>query len=139
MNLTLSRIGANDHGVFSVLEDEDGQTLSCCLEHAFAAGSDGFIPKVPRGTYTCVRGVHKLSDLIPFTTFEITGVPNFMGSPVTGILFHVGNYNGDSEGCVLVGHAFQGNPMGSLLNSREAFGQLMSKLDGLDEFQLTVA
>jgi hypothetical protein len=68
-------------------------------------------------------------------TFEVEDVPDFMGQPVDGILIHIGNYNQDSIGCILLGEAQTDN---MITNSKEAFTQFMSTLEGIDSFQLIV-
>jgi hypothetical protein len=70
-----------------------------------------------------------------FITFEIMGVPNFNGVPVTGVLFHWGNYDKDSEGCVLMGSSETPTMIG---NSRTTWAAFMDSLNGVDSFQLEV-
>jgi hypothetical protein len=70
-----------------------------------------------------------------FITFEIKGVPNFNGIPVTGVLFHWGNYDKDSEGCVLMGSS---ETPTMITNSRQTWADFMKDLDGIDSFTLTV-
>lgn len=136
MNLTLKREDFSPDGIFGYLRDTDGNVVFATLEHAFMPSPNAFRPKVPAGTYTCRRGLHRLHGMTEdFETFEITGVPDFLGKPVTGILFHVGNFNTDSEGCVLVGHARAGKV---ILSSRVAFADFMALQNGLDSFSLTV-
>jgi hypothetical protein len=71
----------------------------------------------------------------PFTTFEITGVPGH-----SNILFHIGNYNKDSEGCVLLGRgiteAQSGDQMITMSNT--TFKYFMDNQAGVDTFILTV-
>lgn len=104
------------------------------LQHAYLDESreeNIYQPKVPRGMYPCVRGEHLLhGSSEPFETFEITGVKDH-----TGILFHPGNTERDSEGCVLLGMSRVGD---SILDSKIAFRQFMSQLEGLNNFQLVV-
>ena len=102
------------------------------LEHAFInPKADGFRPILQSGVYPCVRGMHQLKRMsVPFETFEITNVPGH-----TGILFHVGNFNGDSEGCVLLGNSSNTN---QLFNSADAFTAFMKSLKGINSFNLRV-
>lgn len=125
MNLVLTRKIFNLYGIFGQLHTESGDLICYTLEHSYSNQ-----PKLPPGTYTCVRGTHQLSGLNPFETFEITGV-----SGHTGILFHQGNWNRDSEGCVLVG-----SEIGAIciLESRVAFQKLMALQTGIDQFILNV-
>src|SRR5271169_2411605 len=96
MNLT--RNDANVNGIFGTLTDDSGNTYAT-LEHAYEQPDGSYAPKTPPGTYTCQKGMHTLEHHpAPFQAFEITNVPNH-----TDILIHIGNYNADSEGCVLIG------------------------------------
>lgn len=135
MKLVLRRKEYGSHGVFGVLEDEDGNQLFHTLERAYRripeAGS-GWRPKVPAGLYKCVRGKHCLRAGLPFDTFEVTGVPGR-----TGILFHVGNYASDSEGCILLGRG-RSPTVAMITRSKEAFQAFMQRLGSLPEFTLEV-
>jgi hypothetical protein len=128
-------------GVFGSLTSDDGAFFCRTLEHAFeglntipfdSSGSmPAYQPKVPPGLYKCVRGVHQLSHGGPFETFEVTGVVGH-----SGILFHPGNVNADSEGCILLGLGQEGDQM--ITDSRLAFEAFMAFVAGLDEFSLVV-
>lgn len=126
--MNLIRTRSNRYGIFGELHDDAG-TIYETLEHAYCT-EWGWLPKLPLGTYTCQRGLHCLHNGIPFETFEITGVPNH-----SGILFHVGNYNDDSDGCILIGLGAAGN---TLVHSKAAFDQWMKTLEGINEFTLEV-
>lgn len=131
MNLILTRNKYVLYGIFGILTDLSGNQISVTLEHAYAAGDGTFIPKLPPGEYTCVRGQHRLEGMNnPFETFEITEVPGH-----TNILFHRGNYNLDSSGCVLVGSNIG---VGCILESALAFDHFLSVQSGCDSFQLVV-
>ena len=111
--------------------DGDPGRFCVTLEHSYDCK-----PKLPTGIYTCVRGTHKLHNGIPFETFEITGVAGH-----SGILFHAGNYNRDSEGCVLIGKDIAVDPNTGeemIIGSRAEFKEFMARLDGVDSFQLEV-
>lgn len=130
MNLCLHRTELGPEGIFGVLTFESGAHIAYTLEHAYAVGSD-WLPKIPNGEFTCVRGNHRLAGLAdPFETFEVTGVPGHFG-----ILFHIGNYNKNSEGCVLLGTEILGY---RLVSSLEAFNNFMKCLSGINSFQLAV-
>lgn len=131
MNLKLIRKSAKSEGIFSELRTEDEKLVAYSLEHAFAQeDGDGYKPKVPPGVYRCIRGTHRLHDLKPFDTFEVMKVPG-----ATGILFHVGNYNKDSEGCILLG---QGATETALVYSQRAFENFMELQARTTEFFLEV-
>lgn len=137
MNLTLVRTVNNEDGILGNLEDEAGNSIAVTLEHAYDLGTgDGsYSPKLPDGVYLCVRGQHQLHGMSsPFSTFEVTKVPGH-----TGILFHVGNYNRDSDGCILLGESIEvdhGNHM--ITDSRDAFAKFLALQEGIDQFTLTV-
>lgn len=138
MILSLSRFQKQREGIASLLEDASGKTVSVTLEHAYPDGSGGWEPKIPNGTFTCVRGKHRL-DSMPvgefFETFMITGVPGH-----TNLLFHWGNWEKDSDGCVLTGAALTESPGGLMVtNSKATFKKIMGLLEGVDQFTLTVS
>jgi hypothetical protein len=131
MNLTLKRNAFKSAGIFGTLTDESGTQVAVTLEHAYEQTDGTYAPKLPRGVYTCQRGEHQLLGMsVPFTTFEITNVPGH-----TNILLHKGNFNRDSEGCVLVGTEANDT---MILNSGVAFDKLMALQAGIYNFQLTV-
>jgi Family of unknown function (DUF5675) len=83
--------------------------------------------------YTCQRGIHQLGhpgSLVSIETFEVMNVPGH-----TGILFHTGNTDEDSEGCILLGDKVQNF---ELLDSRNTFQEFMKLMEGKDTFQLGV-
>lgn len=129
--------GIRPDGVFSTLFCDNA--LFCqTLEHAFEDADGNYYPKVKRGaTYKCKRGRHRLDHYNkgePFWTFEITGVVGH-----SGILFHPGNFNRNSDGCVLTGEKLHTESNEWWIdNSGLAFGQLMAQLDNVDEFDLEV-
>lgn len=130
MNLILIRNKFMLYGIMGELTDVAGGIICVTLEHAYAQADNSYLPKLPCGDYNCYRGEHRLHNLIPFTTFEITGVPE-----CTRILFHKGNTNKDSEGCVLLGTTK--DALG-IADSHDAFDKFMSLQSGVDHFVLTV-
>lgn len=136
MNLILKRLEYRADGIFSEVLDSGMSRFCVALEHAYAINGHGFSPKIPNGSYLCVRGIHQLEHGRPFETFEVTGV---LGH--TGILWHVGNFNGDSDGCILIGRDLvtgseDGIQMVSM--SRDTFEAFMQMQVGLQSFQLIV-
>lgn len=127
--MILERVKFTPDGIFSSLS-KDGENIAFTLEHAYPGTDDTWIAKIPNGTYTCIRGMHHLLHGAPFETFEITGV-----SGHSGLLFHKGNFDSDSEGCVLLGEEIVGNMVS---NSAVSFENFMSVLTGIDSFPLTV-
>jgi hypothetical protein len=130
VDLILQRVAYRDDGILSTCADASGTQVMVTLEHAF-----DLVPKIPSGTYICVRGPHRLNGMTQsFVTFEVSGVAGH-----TGLLFHWGNWNRDSDGCILTGEAFANSANGEMVtNSRESFVRFMALHDGVDTFQLEV-
>ncbi len=144
MKLKLNRVSSDVDGVFGILTDEKHNKIAVTLEHAFDAGhgNGSYTAKVAPGTYVCKR--HPPARL-PYETFMLEHVPKFNGKDVTGILFHIGNYNSDSDGCILVGRniiptltdsSTSGDQM--ITSSKNTFLKLMDILKGLDSFTLEI-
>lgn len=133
MDLTLIRKEKIKDGIFGVIPELELVTL----EHAYLIqGTIGiYEPKIPQGTYVCEKGIHKLAHMNhPFETYEIISVPDH-----THILFHIGNYNADSEGCILVGTAIQPNLFPTrIMGSRIGFDLFLKAQEGVDSFKLIV-
>ena len=134
MTLVLTRNKFQEDGIFSTLTDEHGTVIARTLEHSYNNK-----PKMSSGSYGCKRGAHRLHNMThDFETFEIEGVKGH-----DNILFHVGNYNADSEGCVLLGEKVvkacnQANSTMMVTNSKATFAKFMALLDGVDSFTLIV-
>jgi len=142
MNLTTTRKMKRIDGIFSdITRNDTGLHFMCGLEHAFVAENGSYQPILRPGTYTCKRGTHQLANGVPFETFEILGVTGH-----SGVLFHAGNFNEDSEGCTCCGTGFavgadphqNGAQVEMVINSRVAFESFMQLQQGLDTFNLTV-
>jgi Family of unknown function (DUF5675) len=125
MIFTLTRDSFTPDGIFGTLVDSNNKLSLSTLEHSYDNK-----PKLYDGTFNCVKGIHRLHDNIPFEAYEVTGVQGH-----TGILLHVGNYNADSDGCVLVGIDRDGN---MIRHSMIAFSKLMGFLNGEQTFTLIV-
>lgn len=133
MNLKLTRVRCVLYGIFGQLSRESGEAVCQTLEHSYVSGEPTrpvYTPKIPVGMYQCIRGKHTPEGHPPLETFEITNVPGH-----TRILFHRGNVNDDSKGCVLLGTAANSS---FLFNSEIAFGDFMGLQEGCDEFTLVV-
>lgn len=131
IELSLVRIQFREDGIFGSLKYPSGDELAVTLEHAYLDGGD-YWPKLPDGKYLCRR---RFSPKFKIELFEILDVPQH-----DFIEIHIGNYNKDSDGCVLVGRNII--PVGNvqaISASRMAFEDLMEYLDGVTEFSLTVS
>lgn len=136
MILYLRRHSFFNYGIFGELVDGEGDRWFVTLEHAYPTDNTGeFKPKLPAGQYECVRGEHHLDHVGALITYEVKNVPGH-----TGVLFHMGNYNKDSDGCILLGTGY-GNCLNGdkmLVNSIVAFNQFMKYCEDLPDFILTV-
>jgi hypothetical protein len=131
LTYSLTRVHFRPDGIFSVLKDQNGNVIAHTLEHSYDN-----LPKIPNGTFVCVRGPHRLHNMTEdFTTFEVTGVAGHKD-----LLFHWGNWNRDSEGCILLGQSeelYQGVEM--VTTSKPTFAKFMSGLEGVNTFLLVVS
>ena len=85
---------------------------------------------IPAGEYYCERvNSPRFGD-----TFEVMNVPNR-----SHILFHKGNLDDDSRGCILVGESFGmlGNDSG-ILDSKHGYNEFMNLMSDTDEFRLII-
>ena len=130
----LVRFGSGDFGTmgrleqFSMLEEQNlknAPNISC----------------IPVGDYFVRRIISPHFG----ETFEVCGVKGR-----THILFHSGNTEEDTEGCILVGNRFgvlsvvdedtkKTTSKIAVLNSRAAFSQFMDYFEGVDEWLLGVS
>lgn len=145
MNLILQRASKEPDGIFGTLASEDSGFNCVTLEHAYDAGSgDGsYTAKLAAGSYTCLRGLHILEGMTKqFETFQVLGVPIFQGKPVTNILLHVGNFQEDSHGCILLGRRIAPRDLpetGNMItSSKNTFLAFMDLQKDVASFILTV-
>lgn len=126
--LIIRRIETDIHGTFGVILYEH-IPFALSLERQWLDNQRS-ISCIPAGTYTCSRvDSPKFGD-----TFEITNVPNR-----SHILFHKGNIDDDSHGCVIVGEQFgvlQGSP--AVLASSAGYKELHKILKDDDVFRVVI-
>lgn len=129
MKIRLVRKDFRNFGIFGELIADS--FILKTLEHAYLNEKGFYVPKVPAGAYLCRRGPHRLHGMKEtFETFMLMDVPN-----ADGILFHWGNYNSDSEGCILLGLTRDEH---MVTQSRKAFSKFMELMEGCEEFNLIV-
>lgn len=124
-NFKLIRVAVGPGGAFGVLL-HNGIPFAVTLERVFEEKGQAS-PIIPPGTYTCRR-----------TTFLRGGYPTYEIGGILGhsrLLFHVGNRETDSEGCVLVADSFQ---EGWVSGSRVGFAKFMDRAAGRAEFALEI-
>lgn len=146
MDLLLSRKSYRSDGIFGELTGNGGSFFCVTLEHSYPepAHEDGsssgkFLTKIKAGKYSCKR-YH--SPKHGYDVFLLTGDLDGDGFTADGRFFeiHIGNYNDESEGCILVGEQVGSRyPSGKMIcGSRKAFEKLMAAQEGIDFFTLTV-
>lgn len=119
-----------EDGIFGELEIKENVKLAT-LERAYPSEHGLWLAKIPEGVYKCIRGYHRLHGMdFDFVTFEITNVPGH-----SSCLFHWGNKEIDSDGCILLGTYRNGN---LIFKSKIAFETFMTELVGINESELTI-
>ena len=132
MDMALVRNQWRPDGIFSAFIDADGKQRAITLEHAYDDGNGGWKPKIPNGTYVCKR---YMSPHFGFEVFQVMDVPNCQN-----IEIHCGNFDKDSEGCILLGEAEAMSGSAEMVtNSKVTFHEFMALQAGLDEFNLVVS
>lgn len=126
--LSLKRVAANADGTFGVLLDGD-TPFAVTLERKWL-DNRAEVSCIPVGVYICKRvNSPRFGD-----TFEVTGV-----SGRSHILFHSGNSEDDTKGCILVAEQFGSiNGKTAVQVSREGFAEFMARLKGVDEFSVEI-
>jgi len=133
-SFTIIRSPSNEDGTFGMMLD--GQSPFCLtLEREWVDNKKGE-SCIPNGIYLCKRVQSPKFG----NTFEICNVPNR-----TEILFHKGNIEDDSHGCIILGEQFE--PIrtyehglkNGVLSSGKAMEEFLERTEGIDEFRLYVA
>jgi len=133
LSMRLCRNDWKSDRVFGTLFDQNMNQICKTMEPLF----DGK-PKIPDGSWTCIRGDHTLKFGVPIHTFEVRGVSGHWG-----LLFHTGNRPKDSNGCILVGVSIVPDPYSKLgeemlSSSKVAFGEFMKACNGWNAFPLSI-
>jgi hypothetical protein len=123
MRLTLRRNVVNDRATIGDLID--GGFAVVTLENPWRG--NGPDSSIPAGYYRCIRVQSPKFG----NTFEIANVPRR-----THILFHAGNTEADTLGCVLLG--LRDNRRDMIFESRIAFNKFLAHTDGVEEFDLEI-
>lgn len=128
MKLTLYRLRENKFGTFGVL-CTDEKAICPTLERTWQ-GNQKEISCIPAGNYKCSR--HKSSHFGEcFIVLEVPGRSD--------ILFHAGNWQTDSKGCIVLGMSFDivTNQEG-LSGGGNGFRRFMETLKGINDFDLVI-
>lgn len=145
MRATLLRIADSPHGCFGFLTlyDDAGQRQA-----RFVTGEEEWLHNLPRvscipaNVYRCHRVVSPKFG----PTYQVMAVPGR-----DHILFHAGNVEEHTEGCILLGEAFgalsspdedgPGHPVitkWAVVRSKEAFDRFKGFLDNVPSFSLEI-
>lgn len=126
--MKLVRVSDTPYGMFGVLLY--GTVPQCVTLENPWRGNTPSISCIPSGQYTCRRvDSPRFGD-----TFEVADVANR-----THILFHKGNLEKDTHGCILLANKFGAlAAIPGILESRPAFESFMHILDDADEFELEI-
>jgi hypothetical protein len=135
LSLELVRVSVVPEGAFSVVLIDGVPPGLVTLERTYA--TDELRPrgpqyvKIPAGHYVCRRTRFERGG---YDTYEVTGVIGH-----DRLLFHRGNVEADSEGCILLGQRFGlvGGTAG-VLESTIAFAVFMSLVGYRQSFELSV-
>ena len=129
MHLILKRVAYTEKGTFGVLIDNIGIPFAVTLERPWLRNKK-MVSCIPEDTYVCKR-----VDSPKFgNTFEVT---NVIGR--SHILFHKGNLDDDSHGCILVGEQFgtlKKEP--GILASKAGFSEFLTLLEDVDTFTIEI-
>ena len=126
--LFLKRVSTFGHGTFGVLLD-GVVPFAVTLEREWLDNRNNE-SCIPPGSYYCKR----VNSPRFGNTFEVTNVPGR-----THILFHKGNLDEHSRGCILVGEQFESlNGEPAVLRSGKGYGEFMDRLSGEDGFNLHI-
>lgn len=138
--MILTRFAESKWGTMGRLEAPEYDLSLYTLEDEWRDNARN-VSRIPHGVYGCKRTIYHRYG---YETFEVTGVPNR-----SRILFHPGNTEEDTAGCILLGKTYgpietvdeeTGYPVTkmALYNSRPAFREFMAALEGVDEFDLEI-
>lgn len=130
--LYIRRCFAEGFGAFGMIA-WDMRPFAVTLEHTYQKENGRYKVKLAPGWYTCTRTIYNRGG---YETWLITG--EGVG-PERRIMFHKGNHEDDSDGCILVGERIEpvrGVP--GLVQSGEGFAELMRLTQGIDKFDLFI-
>lgn len=129
MDFLLKRSVYDSLGIFGTIVSDDNKTQLVTCEHAFEQADGSYAPAVPAGTYVCQR---RRSPKFGYEVFILEEVPGH-----DFIEIHSGNFNSDSDGCILLGITY--NAAAKMITaSRAAFLKFMEVESELDSFTLTI-
>jgi len=139
--LIIDRVITGSEGTFGVLSVKvagEKTPFTLTLERQWLNNQRG-ISCIPAGKYICLRcntsPEYGFNDSPKFgDTFVVTDVEGRQY-----ILFHKGNLDEDTHGCILIAEQFGSlHEDTAILSSRQGFGEFMSLLKDKNEFELVI-
>jgi hypothetical protein len=129
-SVAIKIVSVIESGVFGVLLI-DSVPIAVTLWRTYSPDeNESEFTKLNVGVYQCERTMYHKGG---YETFEIK-VPGH-----SRILFHIGNKETDSDGCVLIGEEFgKMNELPAILRSGVGFKEFMNNLVGVNKFPLTI-
>lgn len=125
----LVRLEEAFQGTFGILRIN--KKVFCCTLERKDMENTVNISSIPAQQYLCRK---TYSDKFNYTTFRVMNVPGR-----TGILFHHGNYEKDTEGCILLGRNIGENNHGRMVaDSFNTFNRFMNHMKNEDTFHLSI-
>ena len=119
-------------GGFDFVNEAGDSFFACDTLELSDKGNQPQISCIPKGVYTVLKVGP--THAIPYNHLAIQNVPNR-----SGVCLHIGNYNSDIKGCVLLGKGYGDlNKDGEMdiLNSKTTFTKFMTLAP--DSFKLTI-
>lgn len=124
----LDRFEITSEGAFGILLHR-GEFVAFTLERTYENPGEPVV-KIPPGTHSCTLTEYHHGG---YKTYEIKVFGH------TRLLFHAGNFEDDSDGCILLGSKIGVlDGKAAVLESRAAFERFMAAAGGVASFELEV-
>ena len=124
MKFTLERVISDS--TITLGEITEGAFSLCTLENPWKDNQPN-VSCIPTGDYTCQRVISPKYG----NTFEVLWVEDR-----THILFHYGNWEKNTKGCILLG--LDSNDKDMIMDSRKAVNKFLEHTKYVDEFELEI-
>ena len=129
MEFKLQRVYVGKEGAFGVLSKNNEPPFAVTLERTFKPSDTEVV--IPFGSHKCTRSVYHAGG--GYATYEI------LVDGRSRLLFHKGNKESHSAGCILVAEYFHSfKDIEGIANSAGGFSEFMGHTNSVDEFMLLV-
>ena len=127
--MKLTRVADGPYGTYGVLHDLEDVPFAVTLENPWM-DNQPFISCIPSGQYQCKPVLSPRHG----ETWEVLNVEGR-----THILFHIGNTEPNTRGCILLGQRYgRLNGVPAILSSTPAFNEFKDMLHGINSLTLTI-